>query len=175
MTPAGYGLSLGIALAAGVVLLAPACRTASSPPAPAITRESLVGAWRLDSLAVFSISDSLSDTTRQLLAGYRTTIRRANQEMREGSVRMVTTYRADSTFEHVVAPRDTLQPSVQQTGRWAFDPEERRVTCRDEKEGPCPHDRAIVQRLTPTVLELRLELPGRAEGIGEYFRLRRER
>jgi hypothetical protein len=167
-------LSSGTSLAIGVMLLASACRTAPSPPEPTISRERLVGSWRLDSLAIYPVGDSLSDTTRQLLAGYRTTIRRANQEVREGSVRMVTTYRADSTFEHVVAPRDTLQPRVEQKGRWAFDPEERRVTCRDEKEGPCPHDGAVVERVTPAMLELRLELSGRAEGIGEYFRLRRE-
>jgi hypothetical protein len=173
MTSARHGLTSGISLVIGVMLLAPSCRTAP-PPLERLLRENVVGTWRLDSLAIFPVSDSLSDSTRQLLDGYRTTIRRANNEIRAGDVRMVTTYRTDSTFEHVVTPRDTLQPSVQQKGRWAFDPAERRITCRDEKEGPCPHDRAVVERATARVLELRLELSGRAEGIGEYFRLRRE-
>ncbi|HJU64493.1 MAG TPA: hypothetical protein VJ596_02390 [Gemmatimonadaceae bacterium] len=167
--------SSGIPLAINVLLFALACRSAPPPPpTPQISRESLVGGWRLDSLAVYALNDSISDSTRQVLSGYRTTIRRANDEMRTGGVRMITRYLADSTFEHVVTPADTLQPSVQQKGRWAFDAEERRITCRDEKEGPCPHDRAIVERVTARTLELRLELPGKAEGIGEYFRLRRE-
>lgn len=80
-------------------------------------------------------------------------------------------YDADSTYEHSVAPRDTTQGRYSERGRWAFDSSTQWLTCQSDAGRPCAHDRAVVERADDRELILRLELRGRAAGLGEYFRL----
>lgn len=156
-----------------------ACTTppAADPPAPqplGVQRSQLVGIWRLDSLAVYPLEPSpqtLPDSTRRVLGTYEATLRGANTQFHTGEMRITSRYDADSTYEHSVAPKDTTQGRYSERGRWAFDPSTQTLTCRSEAGRPCPHDRAVVERADDLELLLRLELQGRAAGLGEYFRL----
>ena len=156
-----------------------ACTTppAADPPAPqplGVQRSQLVGTWRLDSLAVYPLAASaqtLPDSTRRVLDTYEATLRSANTQFRTAEMRITSRYEADSTYEHSVAPKDTTQGRYAERGRWAFDPATQRLSCRSEAGRPCPHDRAVVERADDRELVLRLELRGRAVGLGEYFRL----
>jgi hypothetical protein len=131
----------------------------------------LVGQWRLDSLAFYPLRRDLPDSTRRLLERYRQTTRTASRQFRTGEVMITTRYRADSTYEHTVATRDPAQSGYRERGRWRIDPTRGRISCRNEAARPCPHDRAIVERITQRELILHLELAGRATGLAEYFRL----
>jgi hypothetical protein len=133
----------------------------------------LVGQWRLDSLAFYPLARDLPDSTRQLLGRYQQTTRTASRQFRTGEVMITTRYRADSTYEHVVATRDPAQRGYRERGRWRIDPVRGRIWCRNEARRPCPHDRAVVERATPRELILHLELTGRGAGLAEYFRLLR--
>jgi hypothetical protein len=133
----------------------------------------LVGEWRLDSLAFYSLARDLPDSTRQLLGRYQQTTRTASRQFRTGEVMITTRYRADSTYEHIVATRDPAQRGYRERGRWRIDPVRGRIWCRNEARRPCPHDRAVVGRATPRELILHLELTGRGTGLAEYFRLLR--
>lgn len=131
----------------------------------------LVGEWRLDSLAFYAVSRDLPDSTRRLLDRYRQTTRGTSRQFRRGEVMITTRYRADSTYEHVVAARDPGQRGYRERGRWRLDAARGRIWCRNEAARPCPHDRAVVERATDRELILHLELTGRGTGLAEYFRL----
>ena len=131
----------------------------------------LVGQWRLDSLAFYPLRRDLPDSTRRLLERYRQTTRTASRQFRDGDVVITTRYRADSSYEHTVATRDPAQRGYRERGRWRFDPLRSRISCRNEAARPCPHDRAVVERVTDRELILHLELTGRGTGLAEYFRL----
>ena len=135
----------------------------------------LVGEWRLDSLAFYQMRRDLPDSTKRLLDRYRQTTRSASQQFRDGDVVITTRYRADSTYEHTVQTRDPAQRGYRERGRWRIDPMRARLWCRNEGARPCPHDRAVVERVTDRELILHLELTGRGTGIAEYFRLVRVR
>jgi hypothetical protein len=134
-------------------------------------RTQLVGEWRLDSLAFYQLRRNLPDSTRGLLEQYRRTTRDASRQFRSGDVVITTHYRADSTYEHTVRTRDPAQRGYRERGRWRIDPLQARIWCRNEASRPCPHDRAVVERVTERELILHLELTGRGAGLGEYFRL----
>ena len=106
-----------------------------------------------------------------MLGTYEATLRGANTQFRTGEMTITSRYDADSTYEHSVAPKDTTQGRYSERGRWAFDHSTQRLTCRSDAGRPCPHDRAVVERADDRELTLRLELRGRAAGLGEYFRL----
>lgn len=131
----------------------------------------LVGQWRLDSLAFYSLRRDLPDSTKRLLERYRQTTGTASRQFRTGEVVITTRYRADSTYEHTVAARDPAQRGYRERGRWRIDPLRGRLWCRNEAARPCPHDRAVVERVTDRELILHLELTGRGTGLAEYFRL----
>jgi hypothetical protein len=138
-------------------------------------RVKLVGEWRLDSLAFYQVRRSLPDSTRRLLERYRQTTSAASRQFRAGEVVITTRYRADSTYEHTVATRDPAQRGYRERGRWRIDAGSARIWCRNEAARPCPHDRAVVERVTDRELILHLELMGRGRGLAEYFRLVRVR
>jgi hypothetical protein len=98
-------------------------------------------------------------------------MRTAARQFRTGEVLITTRYRADNTYEHIVATRDPGQRGYREAGQWRFDPARRRVWCRSEAARPCPHDKALVERAGSRDLVLHLELTGRGAGLGEYFRL----
>jgi hypothetical protein len=131
----------------------------------------LVGDWRLDSLAAYPLSGNLPDSMRGILARSERTMRTTSRQLRTGGVRVATEYRADGTYEHVVTTRDPGQGGYREVGRWRFDAARRRIWCRNDAGRPCPHDRAIVERVSPGELVLRLELTGRQTGLGQYFHL----
>lgn len=135
----------------------------------------LVGEWRLDSLAFYQMRRDLPDSTKRLLDRYRQTTRAASRQFRDGEVLITTRYRADSTYEHTVQTQDPAQRGYRERGRWRIDPTRARLWCRNEAARPCPHDRAVVERVTDRELILHLELTGRGTGIAEYFRLVRVR
>jgi hypothetical protein len=135
----------------------------------------LVGEWRLDSLAFYQVRRDLPDSTKRLLDRYRQTTRAASRQFRDGDVVITTRYQADSTYEHTVHTRDPAQRGYRERGRWRIDPMRARLWCRNEAARPCPHDRAVVERVTDRELILHLELTGRGTGIAEYFRLVRVR
>lgn len=131
----------------------------------------LVGQWRLDSLAFYQLRRDLPDSTKRLLERYRQTTRTASGQFRAGEVVITTRYNADSTYEHTVRTRDPAQRGYRERGRWRIDPMRGRIWCRNEASRPCPHDRAVVERVTNRELVLHLELTGRGTGLAEYFRL----
>jgi hypothetical protein len=131
----------------------------------------LVGEWRLDSLAFYPLRRDIPDSTRRLLERYRQTTRTASRQFRSGEVTITTRYRADSTYQHTVSTRDQAQRGYRERGRWRIDPSRGRIWCRNEASRPCPHDRAVVERVTERELVLHLELTGRGAGLAEYFRL----
>jgi hypothetical protein len=131
----------------------------------------LVGDWRLDSLAFYQLRRDIPDSTKRLLARYQQTTRTASRQFRSGEVVITTRYRADSTYQHTVATRDQAQRGYRERGRWRIDPARARIWCRNEALRPCPHDRAVVERVTERELVLHLELTGRGTGLAEYFRL----
>ena len=162
---ASLGRDLTLALAAAAVA---GC---ASLARPGDRRHQVVGEWRLDSLAFYPLGRGLPDSTRRLLERYRQTTRTAARQFRTGEVTITTRYRADSTYEHVVATRDPAQRGYRERGRWRIDPARGRIWCRSEAARPCPHDRAVVERATDRELVLHLELTGRGAGLAEYFRL----
>ncbi len=131
----------------------------------------LVGEWRLDSLAFYQLRRDLPDSTRRLLERYRQTTRTASRQFRSGEVTITTRYRADSSYQHTVTTRDQAQQGYRERGRWRIDPARGRISCRNEAARPCPHDRAVVERVSDRELVLHLELTGRGTGLAEYFRL----
>jgi len=134
-------------------------------------RPQIVGEWRLDSLAFYARDRNLPDSTRRLLTRYQQTTRGAARQFRSGEVVITTHYRSDSTYVHTVATRDPAQRGYRERGRWRLDAVRGRLWCRNEAERPCPHDRAVVQRVTERELVLHLDLTGRGTGLAEYFRL----
>jgi hypothetical protein len=167
--PADVGRRIAVAL--GLVCAAAmvgACATlfgGRDPGAP------LIGEWRLDSIAFYQLRRDLPDSTRRLLARYQQTTGTASRQFRNGAVVITTRYRSDSTYQHTVATRDQAQRGYRERGRWRIDPVRRRIWCRNEASRPCPHDRAVVERVTERELILHLELTGRGNGLAEYFRL----
>jgi hypothetical protein len=131
----------------------------------------LAGQWRLDSLAFYPLRRDLPDSTKRLLERYRQTARTASRQFRTGQVVITTRYMADSSYEHTVATRDPAQRGYRERGRWRVDPMRGRIWCRNQAARPCPHDRAVVERVTDRELILHLELMGRGTGLAEYFRL----
>ena len=131
----------------------------------------LVGEWRLDSLAFYARQRDLPESTRRLLTRYQQTTGPASRQFRSGEVVITTRYRADSTYVHTVATRDRAQRGYRERGRWRLDPERGRLWCRNEDARPCPHDRAVVERVGNGELILHLDLTGPATGLAEYFRL----
>jgi hypothetical protein len=131
----------------------------------------LVGQWQLDSLAFYQLRRNIPDSTKRLLERYRQTTSAASRQFRAGDVVITTRYRADSTYEHTVTTRDQAQRGYRERGRWRIDAVRGRIWCRNEASRPCPHDRAVVERVTNRELVLHLELTGRGAGLGEYFRL----
>jgi hypothetical protein len=163
-------------LLAAAIVLAPAleagAQSPASDPAP-IERTQLIGAWRLDSLAVYPLrgpADSLPDSTRAVLANYERLVRGAVAQFRSGEMTITTRYLDDSTWVHDVTPKGATRPT-RSRGRWSFEVTAARLRCRTAAGGTCPHDRARVERASADELILRLELTGRGTGIGEYFRL----
>jgi hypothetical protein len=156
---------LALALA---VLAVGGCASLLRGPDP---RNQLVGDWRLDSLAFYARGRNLPDSTRSLLTRYQQSTRSASRQFRTGEVVITTRYRADGTYEHTVFTRDAAQRPYRERGRWRVDAARGRLWCRNEAERPCPHDRAVVERVTRRELILQLELTGRGTGLGEYFRL----
>lgn len=152
----------------GTALVLSGCATLFGRADPGIR---LAGQWRLDSLAFYPLRRDLPDSTRRLLERYRQTTRTASRQFRTGEVVITTQYRADSTYEHTVATRDPAQSGYRERGRWRIDPLRGRIWCRNEAARPCPHDRAVVERVTDRELILHLELRGRGTGLAEYFRL----
>jgi hypothetical protein len=138
---------------------------------PADPRAQLAGEWRLDSLAFYARSRDLPDATRRLLARYQQTTRTASRQFRSGEVVITTHYRADGTYEHTVATQDPAQRGYRERGSWRIDTDRRRLWCRNEAARPCPHDRAVVERVTQRELILHLDLTGSGTGLAEYFRL----
>lgn len=134
-------------------------------------RSQLVGEWRLDSLAFYARARDLPESTRRLLTRYQQTTRSAARQFRNGEVVITTHYRADGTYEHRVATRDPAQRGYRERGSWRLDPERGRLWCRNEATRPCPHDRAVVDRVTARELILHLDLTGPGTGLAEYFRL----
>jgi hypothetical protein len=157
---------------AGAALILGGCATLVGGGDPGAR---LAGDWRLDSLAFYSIRRDLPDSTRRLLERYQQTTRTASRQFRSGEVVITTRYRADSTYEHTVRTRDPAQRGYRERGRWRIDPMRGRIWCRNEAQRPCPHDRAVVERVTDRELILHLELTGRGSGLAEYFRLVRVR
>jgi hypothetical protein len=131
----------------------------------------LAGEWRLDSLAFYQLRRDIPDSTKRLLERYRQTTRAASRQFRSGDVTIMTRYRADSTYQHTVTTRDQAQRAYRERGRWRLDASRGRIWCRNEASRPCPHDRAVVERITDRELILHLELTGRGAGLAEYFRL----
>ena len=134
-------------------------------------RAQLVGEWRLDSLAFYARARDIPDSTRRLLTRYQQTSRSAARQFRSGEVVITTRYRADGTYEHTVATQDRAQRGYRERGSWRIDAERSRLWCRNEAARPCPHDRAVVERVTQRELILHLDLTGRGTGLAEYFRL----
>jgi hypothetical protein len=163
---ASTGAAWLVALAASVVTLG-GCATLF----PGADRPTLIGEWRLDSLAFYTVARNLPDSTRRLLARYQHTTRTASRQFRTGEVVITTRYRSDSTYEHTVSTRDPAQRGYRERGRWRFDTVRNRIWCRNEASRPCPHDRALVERVSARDLVLHLELTGRGRGLTEYFRL----
>jgi hypothetical protein len=163
-------------LLSAAIVIAPALDAGAqraAPDAAPIERAQLIGAWRLDSLAVYPLrgsADSLPDSTRAVLANYERIIRGAVARVRSGERTITTRYLDDSTFVHDVTPKGVPRPT-RERGRWSFDVTAARLRCRTAAGGTCPHDRARVERASADELILRLELTGRGTGIGEYFRL----
>jgi len=153
---------------AGVVVAAGGCASLFRRADP---RSQLVGEWRLDSLAFYARGRQLPDSTRRLLERYQQTTRTAARQFRSGEVVITTRYRADSTYVHTVATSDPAQRGYRERGRWRLDAERSRLWCRSEAARPCPHDRAVVGRVTERELILHLDLTGRGAGLAEYFRL----
>jgi hypothetical protein len=131
----------------------------------------LAGEWRLDSLAFYQLRRDIPDSTKRLLERYRQTTRTASRQFRSGDVTIMTRYRADSTYQHTVTTRDQAQRAYRERGRWRLDASRGRIWCRNEASRPCPHDRAVIERVTDRELILHLELTGRGSGLAEYFRL----
>jgi hypothetical protein len=154
---------------AGTVLAFSGCATLLRGGDPG---RRLVGQWRLDSLAFYPLRRDLPDPTKRLLERYRQTTRTASGQLRAGEVVIMTRYRADGTYEYTsAAPRDPAQRGYRERGRWRIDPMHGRIWCRNEAARPCPHDRAVVERVSDRELILHLELAGRGTGLAEYFRL----
>ena len=131
----------------------------------------ITGEWRLDSLAFYQLRRDIPDSTKRLLERYRQTTRTASRQFRSGEVTIMTRYRADSTYLHTVTTRDQAQRAYRERGRWRLDPSRGRIWCRNEAARPCPHDRAVVERVSDRELILHLELTGRGAGLAEYFKL----
>jgi hypothetical protein len=169
------GVSASIARLPTLVAIALAvggCATLSGRSDPGAR---LAGEWRLDSLAFYPLRRDLPDSTKRLLERYRQTTRTASQQFRDGDVVITTVYRRDSTYEHTVRTQDPAQRGYRERGRWRIDAMRARIWCRNEAARPCPHDRAVVERVTDRELILHLELVGRGSGLAEYFRLVRVR
>jgi hypothetical protein len=156
---------------AGTVVALSGCATLVGGGDPGLR---LVGEWRLDSLAFYPLRRDIPDSTKRLLERYRQTTRTASRQFRAGEVVITTRYRADSTYEHTVATRDPAQRGYRERGRWRIDGMRGRIWCRNDAARPCPHDRAVVERITDRELILHLELTGRGAGLAEYFRLVRD-
>jgi hypothetical protein len=156
-----------LALVAGIVVVG-GCASLFRRADP---RPQIVGEWRLDSLAFYARDRNLPDSTRLLLRRYQQTTRAAARQFRSGEVVITTRYRSDSTYVHTVATRDPAQRGYRERGRWRLDASRGRLWCRNEAERPCPHDRAVVERVTERELVLHLDLTGRGTGLAEYFRL----
>jgi hypothetical protein len=133
--------------------------------------QQIVGEWRLDSLAFYARDRGIPDSTRRLLTRYQQTTRSAARQFRSGEVIITTRYRSDSTYVHTVEIQDPAQRDYRERGRWRLDASRGRIWCRSEAARPCPHDRAVVGRVTERELVLHLELTGRGTGLAEYFRL----
>lgn len=144
--------------------------------APVVDAQSpgLVGTWRVDSLAVYPLTTNLPDSTRQLQERYQEILRGAVAQFRTGEMSIVTSYRADGTYEHEVRPRGAEQPASRDRGTWTLDADSNRISCQSESGRGCVHHRAVIEQVTSQELILRLELTGSATGLGEYFRLRRQ-
>jgi hypothetical protein len=173
---ASSGVGVGVSASAarllavsGTVLTLSGCATLFGGGSDPGVR--LVGQWRLDSLAFYALRRDLPESTKRLLERYRQTTGTASRQFRTGEVVITTRYRADSTYEHTVATRDPAQRDYRERGRWRIDPLRGRLWCRNEAAQPCPHDRAVVERVTDRELILHLELTGRDTGLAEYFRL----
>jgi hypothetical protein len=138
---------------------------------PADPRGQIIGEWRLDSIAFYARDRNLPESTRRLLNRYQQTTRAAVRQFRTGEVLFTTQYRADSTYVHTVATTDPAQRGYRERGRWRLDAARGRIWCRNEAGRGCPHDRAVVGRVTQRELVLHLELTGPGTGIAEYFRL----
>jgi hypothetical protein len=162
-------LATRLVAVAGTVVALGGCATLFGKGRDPGTR--LVGEWRLDSLAFYPLRRDIPDSTKRLLERYRQTTRTASRQFRSGEVVITTRYRADSTYEHTVATRDPAQRGYRERGRWRIDPMRGRISCRNEAARPCPHDRAVVERVSDRELILHLELTGRGSGLAEYFRL----
>ncbi len=169
--PIGAPTVRGFATALALAGLAMAVGACASLFRPIDQRSQVVGEWRLDSLAFYPRARELPDSTRQLLARYQQTTRGASQQFRTGAVLITTRYRSDGTYEHTVATRDPAQRGYRERGRWRMDAMRGRLWCRNEAERPCPHDRAVVDRVNSRELILHLDLTGRGTGLAEYFRL----
>lgn len=169
-TQPGRSVSVAARLAAllGVAIGAVGCASLFRRADPA---RQIVGEWRLDSLAFYAKERDLPDATRQLLARYQQTTRSATQQFRSGEVLITTRYRGDSSYVHTVATRDPAQRGYRERGRWRLDAARGRLWCRNDAARPCPHDRAVVERVTDRELILHLDLTGRGTGLAEYFRL----
>jgi hypothetical protein len=169
-----HGLPRGAQrLAIAVAAMAGAgCATLSGRSDPVAQ---VVGEWRLDSLAFYAMRRDIPDSTRRLLERYRQTTRTASRQFRSGEVLITTRYRADSTYEHTVRTRDPAQRGYREEGRWRIERTRARLWCRNDAARPCPHDRAVVERVTDREMILHLQLTGRGSGLAEYFRLVRVR
>jgi hypothetical protein len=153
---------------AGAVLALAGCASLFRRADPA---NQLVGEWRLDSLAFYAVERNLPEATRELLARYQRTTQTAARQFRRGEVVITTRYRPDSTYEYTVVSRDPAQRGYRERGRWRLDRARARIWCRNEAGRGCPHDRAVVERVTAGELVLHLQLTGRGAGLAEYFRL----
>jgi hypothetical protein len=160
------GATRALALAVTLAILGGCATLFGRDPGP-----QLVGQWQLDSLAFYQLGREIPDSTRRLLERYQQTTGTASRQFRTGEVVITTRYRADSTYEHTVTTRDRAQRGYRERGRWRVDPTRGRIWCRNEASRPCPHDRAVVERVTNRELVLHLELTGRGAGLAEYFRL----
>jgi hypothetical protein len=165
----GDPVSRVLALAGAVVALA-GCASLFRRADPA---SQLVGEWRLDSLAFYAVDRNLPESTRELLSRYQRTTQTAARQFRRGDVVITTRYRPDSTYEYTIVSRDPAQRGYRERGRWRLDRARARIWCRNETGRGCPHDRAVVERVTARELVLHLQLTGRGTGLAEYFRLLR--
>jgi hypothetical protein len=153
---------------AGAVIAVPGCASLFRRADPV---NQLVGEWRLDSLAFYAVERNLPESTRELLTRYQRTTQTAARQFRRGEVMITTRYQPDSTYEYRIVSRDPAQRGYRERGRWRLDRARGRIWCRNEAGRACPHDRAVIGRVTARELVLHLELTGRGAGLAEYFRL----